>query len=179
THQLTVSTNAFNATQSVRALVREGDTFLNRFLEQEGTIWLQQLDHDGQVLRSGQRYSEQLCDTLRAIVALDGQKLQLKLERQEKQRDRSLQHTIFFVGAALSISGLAAATRPRPSAKLLTTFFPQPPPLPAAGLWLADIAIHFLIGLAAALIALLLWWGWGLLRSRARGQASRSDHRQR
>ncbi len=179
THQLTVSTNAFNAAQAVRALGREGDTFLKRFLEQEGTTWLQQLDHDGQVLRSGQRYSEQLSDSLRAIVALDGQKLQLKLERQEKQRDRSLQHTIFFVGAALSISGLAAATRPRPSAKLLATFFPQPPSLPAAGLWLGDIAIHFLIGLAAALIALLLWWGWGLLRSRARGRSSRSDHLQR
>jgi H+/gluconate symporter-like permease len=98
----------------------------------------------------------------------------MELERQEKQRDRSLQRTIFFIGAALSISGLAAATRPRPSAKLLATFVPQPPSLPAAGLWLADIAIHSLIGLAAALVVLLFWWGWGKLRGRARGRSSSS-----
>ena len=174
THQLTVSTNAFNAAQAVQALGRKGDTFLKHFLEQEATTWLQQLDHDGQVLRSAKRYSEQLSDSLRAIVALDGQKLQMELERQEKQRERSLQRTIFFIGAALSISGLAAATRPRPSAKLLATFVPQPPPLPAAGLWLADIAIHSLIGLAAALVVLLFWWGWGKLRGRARGRSSSS-----
>ena len=179
THRLTVSTNACNAAQAVRALGRKNDTFLKSFLDQEGPTWLQQLDHDRQVLRSGQRYTEQLIDSLRAIVALDGQKLQMKLEREEKQRDRALQRTIFFVGASLSISGLAAATRPRPSAKLLATIFPQPPPLPAAGLWLADIAIHFLIGLTAALLGLLLWGGWGLLSGRARGQSSRSDQPQR
>jgi hypothetical protein len=175
THQLTVSTNAFNAAQAARALGQEEDTFLKRFLEQEGTTWLQQLDHDGQVLRSGQRYSEQLIDSLRAIVALDGQKLQLKLERQEKQRERGLQRTIFFIGAALSISGLAAATRPRPTTKLLTTLFTHPPQLPAAWLWLGDIAIHFLIGLAAALLVLLLWGAWCQLRGRAWGQSRQSD----
>jgi hypothetical protein len=174
THRLTFSTNAVNAAQAARALWREGDTFLRGFLEQEGSTWLQQLDHDGQVLRSGQRYTEQLINSLRAIVALDGQKLQMKLEREEKTRERTLQLTIFFVGAALSISGLAAATRPRPTTKLLATFFPHQRHLPAAWLWLGDIAIHFLIGLAAALLVLLLWWAWGQLRGRARGRSSRS-----
>ncbi|MFN9953224.1 MAG: hypothetical protein ACK55I_09000, partial [bacterium] len=91
THRLTFSTNAVNAAQAARALWREGDTFLRGFLEQEGSTWLQQLDHDGQVLRSGQRYTEQLINSLRAIVALDGQKLQMKLEREEKSRERTLQ----------------------------------------------------------------------------------------
>jgi hypothetical protein len=171
THRLTVSSNAFNGAQSARALWREGDTFLKRFLEQDGPTWLQQLDHDGEVLRSGQRYSEQLIDTLRAIVALDGQKLQLKLEREENQRDRGLQRTIFFTGAALSISGLAAATRPRPTAKLLAVLHRHDPP--AAWLWLGDITIHALIGLAAALVALLLWWAGGRWRAGAAGKTRR------
>jgi hypothetical protein len=175
THRLTISTNTFNAAQAAQALWREGDTFLKGFLEQEGSTWIQQLDHDGQVLRSGQRYAEQLIDSLRAIVALDGQKLQMKLERQEKMHERTLQLTIFFVGAALSISGLAAATRPRPTTKLLATLFLHQPQLPAAWLWLGDIAIHFLIGLTAALLVLLLWGAWCQLRGRAWGQSRQSD----
>lgn len=99
----------------------------------------------------------------------------MELERQEKQRDRSLQRTIFFIGAALSISGLAAATRPRPTTKLLATLFLHQPQLPAAWLWLGDIAIHFLIGLTAALLVLLLWGAWCQLRGRAWGQSRQSD----
>lgn len=166
THRLTFTTNAFNAAQARRYLLREGDTFLQSFLEQEGPTWLSQMDHDLQVLRSGERYIEQLISSLRAVVALDGQKLQRELEEKEKQRDRRLQLTIFFVGAALSISGLAAATRPRPAAKLLS-LFPHSPlgvnplhPPAAAGLWLADILIHFLIGCLGAALVLLLRQLW-------------------
>ena len=118
-HRHTLNTNAFNAAQASRALLRPGDTFQRSLLEEDIPTWLRQMDHDAQVLHSGQRHAEQLISALRAIVALDGQKLQLRLEREEKTRDRHLQTTIFVVGAALSISGLAAATRPRPAAKLL------------------------------------------------------------
>ena len=166
THRLTFTTNAFNAAQARRDLLRNGDTFFQSFLEQEGPTCLSQMDHDLQVLRSGERYAEQLISSLRAVVALDGQKLQRELEEKEKQRDRSLQLTIFFVGAALSISGLAAATRPRPAAKLLTLFSPSPagvnplPPPASAVLWLADIIIHFLIGCLGAALVLLLRHLW-------------------
>jgi hypothetical protein len=125
------------------------------------------MDHDAQVLHSGQRHAEQLISALRAIVALDGQKRQLRLEREENTRNRHLQTTIFVVGAALSISGLAAATRPRPAAKLLAALA-KPEPAPAL-LWLADIGIHFLLGLAAAFFVLLLWLAWSKARSGRRG----------
>ena len=166
THRLTLSTNAFNAAQAAKALLREGDTFLKAFLEQDAPTWLRQMDHDLEVLHAGQRYPEQLISALRAIVALDGQKLQRKLEGEEKARNRSLQLTIFFVGAALSFSGLAAATRPRPAARLLAMLTNQRPAAAvaagqpgfhAAGLWLGDIAIHFVIGVLAALILYGLW----------------------
>jgi hypothetical protein len=162
THRLTFTTNAFNADQAAKALLQKGDTFQKSFLQQEGPTWRSQMDHDLQVLSSGQQYAEQLINSLRAIVALDSQKLQIKLEGEEKLRDRILQQTIFFVGAALSISGLAAATRPRPTAKLLSTFFPHHKPnMPAEWLWLGDITIHFFIGLSAALLFLLVWLVWG------------------
>ena len=166
THRLTLSTNAFNAAQAAKALLREGDTFLKAVLEQDAPTWLRQMDHDLEVLHAGQRYPEQLISALRAIVALDGQQLQRKLEGEEKARNRSLQLTIFFVGAALSFSGLAAATRPRPAARLLAMLSNQRPAAAAAagqagfhaaGLWLADIAIHFLIGVLAALSLYGLW----------------------
>ena len=166
THRLTLRTNAFNAGQAAKALLREGDTFLKAFLKQDAPTWLRQMDHDLEVLHAGQRYPEQLISALRAIVALDGQQLQRKLEGEEKARNRSLQLTIFFVGAALSFSGLAAATRPRPSARLLAMLTTQRPAAAAAtgqpgfhaaGLWLADIAIHFVIGVLAALSLYGLW----------------------
>jgi hypothetical protein len=160
-HRLTFTTNAFNALQASKALLRKGDTFQKSFLEQDCPAWRSQMNHDLQVLSSGQHYAEQLINSLRAIVALDSQKLQIKLEGEEKLRDRILQQTIFFVGAALSISGLAAATRPRPAAKLLSTFFPHHQPnMPAHWLWFGDITIHFLIGLSAALLFLLVWLVW-------------------
>jgi hypothetical protein len=162
THRLTFTTNAFNALQASKALLQKGDTFQKSFLEQDCPTWRSQMDHDLQVLSSGQYYAEQLINSLRAIVALDSQKLQINLEGEEKLRDRILQHTIFFVGAALSISGLAAATRPRPAAKLLSTYFPHHKPnMPAEWLWFGDITIHFFIGLSAALLFLLVWLAWG------------------
>ena len=166
THRLTFTTNAFNAAQAVKVLLQNGDNFLKTYLDQEGHTWHSQMKHDLHVLRSGQRYFEQLTSSLRAIVALEGQKLQRDLEEKEKARDRSLQLTIFFVGAALGISGLAAATRPRPTARLLAMLSNQQPHssstaypngLPAALLWLSDIAIHFFIGLLAALTLFLFW----------------------
>lgn len=161
-HRLTFTTNAFNADQASKALLQKGDTFQKSFLDQDCPTWRSQMDHDLQVLSSGQNYAEQLINSLRAIVALDSQKQQIMLEREEKSRDRILQQTIFFVGAALSISGLAAATRPRPAAKLLSTYFPHHQPnMPAEWLWFGDITIHFLIGLSAALLFLLVWLVWG------------------
>jgi|1048.fasta_scaffold28363_5 hypothetical protein len=71
--------------------------------------------------------SAPLISALRAIVALDGQQLQRAREGEEKARNRSLQLTIFFVGAVLSFSGLAAATRPRPTARLLAMVTNQRP----------------------------------------------------
>ncbi|MFN9244391.1 MAG: hypothetical protein ACK6DG_10525 [Cyanobacteriota bacterium] len=166
THRLTLNINAFNAAQAAKALLLEGDTFLKAVLEQDAPTWLRQMDHDLEVLHAGQRYAEQLISALRAIVALDGQQLQRKLAGEEKARNRSLQLTIFFVGAALSFSGLAAATRPRPAARLLAMLTNQQPAASAAGgregfhaagLWLGDIAIHFLIGVLAALSLYGLW----------------------
>jgi hypothetical protein len=161
-----VGLSRFNG-QAATALLRAGDTFLKAVLEQDAPTWLRQMDHDLEVLHAGQRYAEQLISALRAIVALDGQQLQRKLEREEKARNRSLQLTIFFVGAALSFSGLAAATRPRPAARLLAMLTNQRPAAAAAatgqagihtaGLWLGDIAIHFLIGVLAALSLYGLW----------------------
>jgi hypothetical protein len=133
-------------------LPRQGDTFLKAVLEQDAPTWLRQMDHDLEVLHAGQRYAEQLISALRAIVALDGQQLQRKLEGEEKARNRLLQLTIFLVGAALSFSGLAAATRPRPAARLLAMLTNQRPATAAAtgqqgfhaaGLWLADIGQPF------------------------------------
>jgi hypothetical protein len=158
-------------------LPRQGDTFLKAVLEQDAPTWLRQMDHDLEVLHAGQRYAEQLISALRAIVALDGQQLQRKLEGEEKARNRSLQLTIFFVGAALSFSGLAAATRPRPAARLLAMLTNQRPATAAAtgqqgfhaaGLWLADIAIHFLIGVLAALSLYGLWRLYGQWRCHAK-----------
>ena len=177
THRLTLRTNAFNAGQAAKALLREGDTFLKAFLKQDAPTWLRQMDHDLEVLHAGQRYPEQLISALRAIVALDGQQLQRKLEGEEKARNRSLQLTIFFVGAALSFSGLAAATRPRPAARLLAMLTNQRPSAAAAGgqpgfhaagLWLADIAIHFVIGVLAALSLYGMWRLYGLGRLHAK-----------
>ncbi len=164
THRLTLSTNAFNAAQAAKALLREGDTFLKAFLKQDAPTWLRQMDHDLEVLHAGQRYPEQLISALRAIVALDGQQLQRKLEGEEKARNRSLQLTIFFVGAALSFSGLAAATRPRPTAAVAA----GQAGFHAAGLWLGDIAIHFVIGVLAALSLYGLWRLYGLGRWHAK-----------
>jgi hypothetical protein len=182
THRLTLRTNAFNAAQAAMALLRERDTFLKAFLEHDAPTWLSQMDHDLEVLNAGQRYAEQLISALRAIVALDGQQLQRELEGEEKARNRTLQLTIFFVGAALSFSGLAAATRPRPAARLLAMLKHQRPPATAAaaaaaggqggfhaaGLWLGDIAIHFLIGVLAALSLSGLWQLSGLWRLRSK-----------
>ncbi len=177
THRLTLNTNAFNAAQAAKALPREGDTFLKAVLEQDAPTWLRQMDHDLEVLHAGQRYAEQLISALRAIVALDGQQLQRKLEGEEKARNRLLQLTIFLVGAALSFSGLAAATRPRPAARLLAMLTNQRPATAAAtgqpgfhaaGLWLADIAIHFLIGVLAALSLYGLWRLYGQWRCHAK-----------
>ena len=169
THRLTLSTNAFNAAQAAEALLREGDTFLKAFLKQDAPTWLRQMDHDLEVLHAGQRYPEQLISALRAIVALDGQKLQRKLEGEEKARNRSLQLTIFFVGAALSFSGLAAATRPRPTAAVAA----GQAGFHAAGLWLGDIAIHFVIGVLAALSLFGLWRLSGLRRLPSRSSSRR------
>ena len=182
THRLTLNTNAFNAAQAAKALLRAGDTFLKAVLEQDAPTWLRQMDHDLEVLHAGQRYAEQLISVLRAFVALGGQQLQQKLEREEKARNRSLQLTIFFVGAALSFSGLAAATRPRPAARLLAMLTNQRPAAAAAtgqagihtaGLWLADIAIHFLIGALAALSLYGLWRLSGLWRLPSRSSSRR------
>jgi hypothetical protein len=165
THRLTLTTNAFNAAEASRVLLNKNDTFLKGFLQQEVPTWLRQIDHDLQLLRSGQRYVQLLLSSLRAVVTLEDQKLQRVLDDREKERDRILQRTIFFVGAALSISGLAAATRPRPAARLISILSIGPTggkasnTIGAAALWLGDILIHFVIGcVGATLVLVLVWW---------------------
>ena len=161
----TSNKNIVRSWKASRVLLNKNDTFLKGFLQQEVPTWLRQIDHDLQLLRSGQRYVQLLLSSLRAVVTLEDQKLQRVLDDREKERDRILQRTIFFVGAALSISGLAAATRPRPAARLISILSIGPTggkasnTIGAAVLWLGDILIHFVIGcVGATLVLVLVWW---------------------
>lgn len=159
-HLLTLIDNVANARNSIPFLLLEGDTFMGGFLDQDCPIHQRQIEHDLKVLSPGRRYADQAISAIRTIVTLDSQKQQLALEEAEKAREQTIRKTLTIVGSGLTISGLAASTRPRPTEKLLQRFqrpHHQTAAPPPELLWLSDIAIHASLGLLAALLIFFIW----------------------
>ncbi|MCT0206430.1 hypothetical protein [Synechococcus sp. CS-1332] len=159
-HLLTLIDNVANARNSIPFLLLEGDTFMGGFIDQDCPIHQRQIEHDLKVLSPGRLYADQAISAIRTIVTLDSQKQQLALEEAEKAREQTIRKTLTIVGSGLTISGLAASTRPRPTEKLLQRL-QRPHHQPAVPspelLWLSDIAIHASLGLLAALLMYLIW----------------------
>jgi len=161
---LGIKDNQHNAQRSFSYLPA-GDTFLNSFFTEDCTYLIQQIQHNLTVLSPGRRYADQAIETIRAMVTLDSQKQQLELEKQETEREQKLRETLTILGTGLTISGLAASSRSRPTEKLLKdtrhwySANPSHPPiqLPSAVLWLTNIGVFAGIGVGAALILYLCW----------------------
>jgi hypothetical protein len=159
-HLLLIGDSQANAQLSATYLP-SSDTFLHTYFADDCAINLRQIEHNLKVLRPGRLYADQAIDAIRALVALDSQKQQMELEKQEAEREKRLQKTLAILASGLAISGIAASTRSRPTEKFLQRHIPHfAPPAhkpPAEVLWLADIALIALLGVMTAFLVASLW----------------------
>lgn len=164
TQLLGIQDNVANAKNCCKQLLLEGDTFLcDDFLLQECAMHQRQIQHDLRVLAPGRRYADQAIDAIRVMVTIDSQKQQVELEQRENAREQSLRKTLTIVGSGLSISGLAAQSRSRPTEEILKRTeqtlsiqaLDASNPFYSASLWISDIGIYASMGIMAAFLVYL------------------------
>jgi hypothetical protein len=137
-------------------------TFWEQFVSRDCQRYQQQAKYNLEYLDTGRRLFDQTIDTIRALVAIEGQKQQLAIDAAEIQRNQNLTILVGMVGAGFSVTSLSVGVRQKPAQDALNYFGVKLDEGTAPGaieLYLVNLSFHILIGLFFAMFtgALLLW----------------------
>jgi hypothetical protein len=139
-HLTTIETNADNYgywhKQLVSHSLKERDNldFIQDFLTGSCQMFQKQIKVNMSYLTAGRQLFQQMIETIRIIVELDGQKQQAEFEIAERQSDAELQNTIQSVGAGIGagigVAGIIASSYPLITQVPIAPFSTSLPPHP-------------------------------------------------
>lgn len=139
-HLTTIETNADNYgywhKQLISYSVKETDNldFIQDFLTGSCRIFQKQIKVNMSYLTAGRQLFQQMIETIRIIVELDGQKQQAEFEIAERKSDSELQNTIQSVGAGIGagigVGGIMATSYPLITQVPIAPFSTSLPPHP-------------------------------------------------
>jgi hypothetical protein len=137
-------------------------TFWDQFVRRDCQLHQQQAKFNLKYLDTGRKLFDQTIDTIRALVAIEGQKQQLAIDAAEIQRNQNLTILVGMVGAGFSVTSLSVGVRQKPAQDALNYFGVKLDEGTAPGaieLYLVNLSFHILIGFFFAMFtgALLLW----------------------
>lgn len=139
-HLITIKTNAYNYRDYHKQLVScslEGTDnldFIQDFSTGSCQMFQKQIKINMSYLTAGRQLFQQMIETIRIIVELDGQKQQAKFEKAERNSDTELQNTIQSVGAGIGagigVAGIIASSYPLITQVPIAPFSTSLPPHP-------------------------------------------------
>ena len=139
-HLTTIKTNVDNYTYYHKQLVshslKETDNldFIRDFFTGSCQMFQKQIKVNMSYLTAGRQLFQQMIETIRIIVELDGQKQQAKFEIAERKSDTELQNTIQSVGAGIGagigVAGIIASSYPLITQVPIAPFSTSLPPHP-------------------------------------------------
>jgi hypothetical protein len=168
-HQLTtININTENFAYQLNQLkgvaLKDSDdlTFWEQFVSRDCQRYQQQAKYNLEYLDIGRRLFDRTIDTIRALVAIEGQRQQSAIDAAEIQRNQNLTILVGMVGAGFSVTSLSVGVRQKPAQDALNYFGVKLDEGTAPGaieLYLVNLSFHILIGLFFAMFtgALLLW----------------------
>ncbi|MEG4857484.1 hypothetical protein QUB75_06875 [Microcoleus sp. K1-B6] len=115
-HQIAIETNAKNYSHWLKKLsdcsVEEIDNldFLQEFIDGSCKTFRQQIKLNMSYLTAGKELFQQMIETIRGIVEVDAQKLQVEYEQNERDSDRNLQITIAVIGVGIGVAGVVSSS---------------------------------------------------------------------
>ncbi|MEG5036917.1 hypothetical protein [Microcoleus sp. AT3-D2] len=115
-HQITIETNVANYSYWFKELsdcsVKDIDNldFFKEFLKGSCKTFRQQIKLNMSYLAAGKQLFQQMIETIRGIVEVDAQKLQVEYEQNERDSDRNLQITIAVVGVGIGVAGVVSSS---------------------------------------------------------------------
>lgn len=112
----------------------------------------EQIKTDIDYLSPGQELFEQIVDTIRGIVEIE----QVELEKEQAERDRSLENTIQVVGVALGSGAIVSG--------VVSQYIQQPVSLPYLKPSIPPMLSSFFWTVLTTLVAGALAWGWTQLK---------------
>jgi len=139
-HLTTIETNADNYGYWHKQLVihslkeRDNLDFIQDFFDGSCQRFQKQIKVNMSYLTAGRQLFQQMIETIRIIVELDGQKQQAKFELAERKSDSELQNTIQSVGAGIGagigVAGIIASSYPLITQVPIAPFSTSLPPHP-------------------------------------------------
>lgn len=115
-HQIAIETNSQNYSSWLKKLsdcsVEEIDNldFVQEFIDGSCKIFQQQIKLNMSYLTAGKELFQQMIETIRGIVEVDAQKLQVDYEKNVRDNDRNLQITIAVVGVGIGVAGVVSSS---------------------------------------------------------------------
>jgi hypothetical protein len=137
-------------------------TFWSEFVSRDCQRHLKQAKYNLAYLATGRSLFDQMIETIRGLVEIEGQKQQLAREAAETTRNRNLNILVAMVGTGLSATSLSAAIRQKAAQDALNYFgikLDEGAIDGAIGLYLSNLLFHALVGCIFAIVAgVLFWW---------------------
>jgi hypothetical protein len=129
--------------------------FLEQFLHRDCQRYQKQATYNLEYLATGKSLFGQMIETIRGLVAVEGQKQQMANDEAEQRRDRSLTIWVAMVGSGLAVSGISAQVKPTAAKEALNHFnfkFDEGSAGGAIGLYVVTLFYHALVGIVFALL---------------------------
>jgi hypothetical protein len=145
-------------------------TFWDQFVRRDCQLYQQQAKFNLEYLDTGRKLFDQTIDTIRALVAIEGQKQQLAIDAAEIQRNQNLTILVGMVGAGFSVTSLSVGVRQKPAQDALNYFgvkLDEGTVNGAIELYAFNLLFHILIGVFWAMCTGGLFW-WVTRRSQVR-----------
>jgi len=101
-----------------------------------------------------------MIETIRGMVEIDDQKLQMEFEEKQRISDRRLQFLIAFIGVAVGVGAISATVIPNPAEVELLTWLKSIPFIPIE---IVKVLFHLIIGglmasVLSPLIRMIVKW---------------------
>ena len=115
-HQTTIETNIANYSYWLKKLGNcsaqhiDNLDFLQQFVDGSCQIFQKQIKVNMSYLTAGKELFQQMIETIRGIVEVDAQKLQVEYEQNERDSDRNLQITVAVVGVGIGVAGVVSSS---------------------------------------------------------------------
>lgn len=151
----TVNINVGNYQRILKRLQQETEDdleFFVRFLNRECQTFPTQIQADLNYLKPASNLLDQAISSIRGLVEIEQVKLDRKSEKEEKDRDKSLERTISTFGVGLAAGGIASS--------ITSAYIEKPLPLPylEKSLSVPPFILAFLLSVGIAVIAGFITW---------------------